>query len=168
MTTYSATSRDASSPATGTYERGALIQGMRLIRRSASTGLDARSKVVSLLTENGGLMRSDEVVALMRERSDQPISRLARWITEESLLCFQWQGHLVIPMFQFETRPMFIRASATAAVSSLNSTWDEFTKAAWFVSPNTRLYGNTPIALLETQSESVLHAAQATCFDHLC
>jgi len=113
---------------------------------------------------SGGLATGNEVVRLMREIFDQPVSVLARWIVQREVVCFIWKSEHLLPMFQFELRSMSLLPHLQAVLSELESIFDEWEVALWFAQPNSWLQGAAPVDLIGVDSPAVLHAARADRF----
>jgi hypothetical protein len=57
------------------------------------TDADARaSEVLHAFQRTGGLASGAELTFLLRRRTSQPISMLARWIVQRRVVSFRWQG----------------------------------------------------------------------------
>jgi len=109
----------------------------------------------------GGLVSGDTLAMAMREFRDQPISTLARWIVDRTVIALHWQGHVLLPMFQFDPLDMSPRSDVrdiAQALAAMHSDWDV---ALWFAQPNARLDGATPIDVIERDFPAVLQAARS-------
>ncbi len=113
---------------------------------------------------SGGLATGNEVVRLMREICDQPVSVLARWIVQREVVCFIWKSEHLLPMFQFELRSMSLLPHLQAILSELVPVFDEWELALWFAQPNSWLQGAAPVDLIGVDSSAVLDAARADRF----
>ena len=101
---------------------------------------------------------------LLRRRTSQPISMLARWIVERRVVSFGWQGEYLLPMFQFDRADMTVRRSVSAVLREFDGTFDDWELAAWFALPNAWLQDDSPLDLLPLDPHAVLDAARADRF----
>ncbi|MDQ0586124.1 hypothetical protein [Variovorax paradoxus] len=112
------------------------------------------------LRASGGVMSSDEVVTLLVRQTEQPISQLARWIVDRDVISFQWQSRTVLPLFQFDLSTMTPRSSVTAVIRELIPARSDWEICLWFVAPNTRLAGASPLDAIALNAPTVLDAAR--------
>jgi len=130
-----------------------------------STDADPRAnKVLHVYGRTGGLAGGDELTLLLRRRTSQPISMLARWIVERRVVSFGWQGEYLVPMFQFDRTDMGVRHSVSAVLDELDGTFDDWELASWFALPNTWLGDDTPVDVLRRDPHAVVQAARADRF----
>ena len=130
-----------------------------------SSGTESRTAaMVQVYERTGGLVRSEQVLFLLRRRSSQALSLLARWIVDQCVVTFEWQGDRLVPMFQFDLADMSIRPEAAAVLVELAGTFDDWELARWFAEPNAWLQGRTPADALQADSQAVLDAARADRF----
>jgi hypothetical protein len=113
---------------------------------------------------SGGLAAVNQVVGLMREICDQPVSVLARWIVQREVVCFIWKCEHLLPMFQFELRSMSLLPHLQATLSELVPVFDEWELALWFAQPNSWLQGAAPVNLIDLDASAILDAARADRF----
>lgn len=73
----------------------------------------------------GGIIAGDEFCQLLRRRSDQPISQLARWIVHRRIVHFEWRSSTWLPLFQFDLAEMEVRAGVHEAVAELRGVFDD-------------------------------------------
>jgi len=109
---------------------------------------------------HGGLATADEVVRLMRRRSDQPISTLARWIVDRHIVHFPWQGATLLPLFQFDRNHMLLNPVVISVVRELRDTFVDREIALWFVTPNASTNGVAPVDAFECSPLAALAAAR--------
>jgi hypothetical protein len=107
-----------------------------------------------------GWMSSDEVVTLLMERTDQPVSRLARWIVEGDVIGLQWQARTVLPLFQFDLSTMTPRPSVTSVLRELIPALSDWEICLWFVAPNAWLDDASPLHAIALNAPAVLDAAR--------
>jgi acyl-CoA synthetase (AMP-forming)/AMP-acid ligase II len=112
----------------------------------------------------GGLASGDAVARLLRKCSDQPISMLARWIVERSIVSIEWQSQLLIPLFQFDPSDMSLRPCVTQVVQELRSVFDAWELALWFAQPNVWLRDAAPMDDVQRDTAMVLEAARTDRF----
>jgi hypothetical protein len=109
---------------------------------------------------SGGIVSSDEVVSLLLQHTEQPISQLAHWIVDRDVLSFPWQGHTVLPLFQFDLRTMKPRPPVNAVVHELVPTLSDWEACLWFATPNAWLADATPLVVVARDALAVLDAAR--------
>jgi len=141
---------------------------MQRMRPSASmwpTDADARAnEVLHAYRRTGGLAGGDELTLMLRRRTSQPISMLARWIVERRVVSFGWRGEYLLPMFQFDRADMAVRRPVSAVLDEFDGTFDDWDLATWFALPNTWLGDDAPVDMLPRNPHAVLEAARADRF----
>jgi hypothetical protein len=133
-------------------------------RRPAADEESRRAAMVQVYDRNGGLARSDEVLFMLRRRTSQPLSMLARWIVDQRIVSFEWQAQQVLPMFQFDLADMTIQPGTAAVLAELAGIFDDWELAAWFAEPSAWLQGRIPVDVLESDMRAVVDAARADRF----
>ena len=123
-----------------------------------------RAAMVQVYERSGGLARSDEVLFMLRRRTSQPLSTLARWIVDQRVVSFEWQAQRFLPMFQFDLADMAIQPGTAAVLAELAGTFDDWELAAWFAEPSAWLQGRIPVDVLESDMKAVAGAARADRF----
>jgi hypothetical protein len=113
---------------------------------------------------HGGVAHANDVIDRMRERCDQPMSRLARWIAGRAIVSLELHGEVWLPLFQFDRDNCSIRPEADQVIATLTPAFDDWELASWFVEPNTWLDGKLPVHLILRNAASVLNAARADRF----
>jgi hypothetical protein len=141
------------------------IRGLRPCASSWRADADARaSEVMDAFRRTGGLVSGEELTLLLRQRTSQPISMLARWIVERRVVSFGWRGEYLVPMFQFEGAYMAVRRSVSAVLAELRGVFDDWDLATWFALPNDWLGEHAPVRVLPIDPYAVLQAARADRF----
>ena len=126
---------------------------------------DARAnQVLHAYRRTGGLASGDELTFLLRRRTSQPISMLARWIVERRVVSFGWRGEYLLPMFQFDRASMSVRRPVSAVLDEFDGTFEDWDLASWFALPNTWLGDEAPVDALPRDPHAVLQAARADRF----
>jgi hypothetical protein len=110
---------------------------------------------------SGGIVGSDEMVIRLRRRTDQPISRLARWIVDGEVLSFQWRARIMVPVFQFDPQTLAPRAEVTSVIRELVPALSDWEIALWFAEPNAWLDDEPPVDAILHDPSVVLDAALA-------
>ena len=129
------------------------------------TDADARaSEVLHAFQRTGGLASGNELTLMLRRRTSQPISMLARWIVERRVVSFGWQGEYRLPMFQFDRADMTVRRHVSAVLDEFDGTFDDWDLATWFALPNAWLGDDAPVDVLPLDPHGVLQAARADRF----
>ena len=141
------------------------MQSLRPCASSWRADADARaSEVVDAFRRTGGLVSGEELTLMLRKRTSQPISMLARWIVERRVVSFGLRGQYLVPMFQFEGTYMAVRRSVSAVLAELKGVFDDWDLATWFALPNDWLGGHAPVHVLPIDPHAVLQAARADRF----
>ena len=111
-----------------------------------------------------GLARAEELVAMVQSRAGCGVASVARWIVDRSLICFDWQGQLWIPLFQFEGPEMTLGPHLGAVFEELRGVFDPWELARWFVLANRSLDGRSPVDVLRRRPGDVIAAARTDRF----
>jgi hypothetical protein len=143
----------------------AATQRMRPVASTWPTDADARaSEVLHAFQRTGGLASGAELTFLLRRRTSQPSSMLARWIVERRVVNFGWKGEYLLPMFQFDKADMTVRRHVSRVLDEFDGTFDDWDLATWFALPNTWLGDDAPVDALPLNPHGVLEAARADRF----
>ena len=110
---------------------------------------------------SGGLARLQELAALGRSGTEANIGMLARCIAEREVICFEWQSHAWLPMFQFDLTDLRPHPMCRRIVAELSCLCDPWALALWFSQPNPRLSNQAPADALFGDFPTVLQAAYA-------
>ena len=113
---------------------------------------------------SGGLLSSEHVLMLMRERMSQPISRLARWLAGRQLVQIAQPTVLWLPAFQFTPCRCQLRPGVSETIEELSTVLDDIELACWFASPNISLGGHAPAEVLLAYPEEVRQVARLDRF----
>ena len=113
---------------------------------------------------SGGIASDADVVSRLRLCSDQPVSRLARWIVARDVVSFEYRGTTWLPLFQFEGEAPAVLPSVTSVIRELVDVFDDWELATWFALPNTWLQAMRPADVIATHQGAVLEAARADRF----
>jgi hypothetical protein len=133
----------------------------RLFSQGEAPNGQREDRMRVVFTRTGGLCSSEELVDLLRDRFDQPMSMLARWIVGRSVVSMQVHSRVLLPLFQFDLRAMALRPEASAVVSELVGVFDDQEVSRWFAEPNGWLQDQRPVELLRSAPSEVLMAARA-------
>lgn len=113
---------------------------------------------------HGGLARAEEFLALLHGDGATGLSTLARWIARRSVISFEWQAQIWLPLFQF-TRPEMRPCPAVGPVlAELAPVYEPWELAHWFARDNVWLDGRAPVDALAHTPAAVLEAARADRF----
>ncbi|MCX2864952.1 hypothetical protein OOZ63_24275 [Paucibacter sp. PLA-PC-4] len=121
-------------------------------------------RLQNLFHDTGGLVSTDELLALLRERYQQPISVLARWIVDRQVVSFEARGERWLPLFQFETGSLVVRLGVEQSIRELHDVVDEGELAEWFATSNTWLRDASPASMVSIDPAAVIDAARADRF----
>ena len=149
-------SRERQAPATDSR------QGIRASFRRTEDRQFIMMEAAYLRT--GGLVSGDEAARILRRHSSQPISQLARWIVERTIVSFYWNSRTLVPLFQFDRSDMSMRAGTSAVVRELHDVFDDWDLATWFAQPNSWLNDAVPVDVIEHDQPAVVDAARADRF----
>jgi hypothetical protein len=129
-------------------------------------GLQARrfASLQAAFARHGGCAPADHVCGLLRTHWDQPLSRVARWITQRDIVSLAWQAQVWIPLFQFERPSLDLDATTCGLVRTLRPVYDDWELAEWFVRPHEFLAGRIPVGLLAGNPRAVKEAARMDLF----
>ena len=117
--------------------------------------------MASAYSRHGGLATGDAVAEMLRTRSSQPISTLARWIVDRRIVSFTWRSRLLVPLFQFDPANMAPRPCVLDALGELSPPFDDWELALWFVEPNAWLGDRPPIDVVDADPAELVQAARA-------
>jgi hypothetical protein len=109
----------------------------------------------------GGTAPGEVVCRLLEEHRVGIAVSLARLVYTGQVFGFEWRASLWIPMFQFNTNDLALKASAQRVRAELPSLWSGWDVATWFAAANERLEGRTPAECLDVDAEAVVRAAQS-------
>lgn len=110
---------------------------------------------------SGGIVNADQLTTLLLGRTDQPISRLARWIVARNVLSFRWRALTLLPMFQFETSTVSPRPDVSRTIRELIPGLSDWDATLWFAQPNAWLDGAAPADAIDEDPQGVFDAARA-------
>ena len=113
---------------------------------------------------SGGLARAEELLALFRRNGGPDVTRLARWIVERKIICFEWQSQTWLPLFQFNRVDLVPDPQLNPVFEELQPVYDHWEMATWFARPNPWLAHRIPVETLGTDFPAVLGAARADRF----
>jgi hypothetical protein len=136
---------------------------VRFSRSTVSTSVDLRvgmSGLPEAFRSSGGVMSTDVLTMLLRERCDQPISLLARWLVNRDVISFKRHGQTLLPAFQFDGLIAAVRPSVLGVLAELRGLLNDDEIAEWFAQPNATLFGDSPVKLIEKDTAAVLEAAR--------
>jgi hypothetical protein len=113
---------------------------------------------------SGGLARLQELVCSNWSGKEVDIAMVASCISRRELICFEWQSHAWLPLFQFNGRDMAPHPQLLPVVQELSCIFDPWELAHWFSQPNPWLSDRAPADMLLTDLPAVLQAARADRF----
>lgn len=119
------------------------------------------NEVLHAYERTGGLWSSDEVSRMLRRRTAQPVSLLARWIVDTLVISLAWRGEYLLPAFQFDVGHATVRRPVFAVLEALDGTFKDLDLASWFALPNAHLDDAAPVDVIELDPDAVLEAARA-------
>lgn len=89
-------------------------------------------------------------------------AKLAHWIFNRSVISFDWESKIWLPLFQFNLVTMVPRPDLHPILAVLNPIFDAWDTAHWFAQPNRWLAERTPADMLAVDALAVLDAATRT------
>lgn len=113
---------------------------------------------------NGGLAHADEVVTLLERRRGLDGGELERWRAERRVVAFDWQSQCWLPRFQFERPGLLPDPGVSAVLAVLQTVFDDWQNAWWFVRPHPALEGRVPARAIADDLSAVLAAARGDRF----
>lgn len=158
MTTFC---EDAAPPDRGARpgEGRASHEASRALRTTPISDLDT-FQVLLGYAPYGGAVSGNELAALLRCTTDQPLSLLARWLVGRSLISIPWLGQTYIPIFQLDMTDMSLHPSVRLVLFELAHVFEPVAVAMWFIQPNPLLAGLAPARALARDPGAVLFAAR--------
>jgi hypothetical protein len=114
--------------------------------------------------ESGGLARLQEVAELCACHGGPDIESLSRSLARREVICFEWQSHGWLPLFQFNPNDMRLCSQVQPVISELSCIYDPWDLAFWFSQPNPWLANRAPADALLSDPSTVLQAARADRF----
>lgn len=126
--------------------------------------LSSRRDTLADFSATGGVIGGDELMQLLRNTSDQPISLLAHWIVAHEVLTLNLDSETYLPKFQFDFDHMTVRPGVRDVIAELRAPFDDWDLARWFTRPNLWLEGRAPAQAIAASPADVLHAARADRF----
>jgi len=148
----------------GTRMRQSLSPFMRPVRSVDQLQERQYRFMQAAFERTGGLVSGTELAHRLGRSCDQPISRLARWIVDRTIVSLEWRSAIHVPMFQFEARTMVPREPVLSVLAELRDVFDGWQTALWFSEPNYWLGGHCPLEEVRQDPSSVIEAARADRF----
>lgn len=124
-------------------------------------GAPRPTEVLHAFERSGGTWRGAEVEGMLRRRTAQPISLLARWIVDSLVISVPWRGDYLLPAFQFDVANATVRREVFQVLEALGGGVKDLELAAWFALPNDSLHGLAPVDMIDHDPEWVVDAAHA-------
>lgn len=118
-------------------------------------------RILGTFGPGGGVVSADALAGMMCHRHDQPLSMVARWVLKRSIVSFEWQGQLLVPLFQIDRLTMLPTSDLLEVLRELIDVFDEWDTALWFATSNSFLAGDTPATRWDVDPQEVVKAARA-------
>jgi len=80
---------------------------------------------------DGGFIGVEDLLDQLRCRSDQPISRLARWIVSRAVIGIPWRAQTLMSAFQFEFANAPVKPSCAGVYAEFAGVHSEWETALW-------------------------------------
>ncbi|MFZ5548435.1 MAG: hypothetical protein ACOZJX_07050 [Pseudomonadota bacterium] len=122
------------------------------------------AELLATLRQSGGVVTPDQLAGLLRPHHAQPVSAIARWLRQRTILSVGWRGQTFIPLCQFHPCTMQPREEFVGVLRELADAFDDWELVSWLAEPNDWLDGRAPASCLSSDFERVLHAARADRF----
>ena len=116
-------------------------------------------EVLQAFERSGGVWTGTKVELMLRRRTAQPISLLARWIVDSLVISVASRGDYLLPAFQFDLANATVRRPVFDVLEALDGTFKDLDLAAWFALPSEVLDGVAPVDLIELDAQAVVVAA---------
>lgn len=113
---------------------------------------------------SGGLAHTQEILSMFKRCGGPSSDSFARWISNRELICFDWQGQVWLPLFQFDRRDLSPDARLCPVLAELTQIYDDWEVAVWCSLPNPWLEQRVPVDTLPYDPGAVLEAARAERF----
>ncbi|HEY2187901.1 MAG TPA: hypothetical protein VGH48_05000 [Caldimonas sp.] len=117
------------------------------------------NEVLYAYERSGGVWTSDDAMVMLRRRTAQPLSLLARWIVDALVVSVAWRGDYLLPVFQFDLANATVRRPVFEVLEALDGTLKDLELARWFGAPNVLLGGAAPVDAIELDPRAVVAAA---------
>ena len=124
----------------------------------------AFSLMEAAFLRTGGLDSDNAVAHRLRRHTGQPVSVVAHWIVKRQIVCFPWNSHVLVPVFQFDAGDMTLCPGVSDVLGELVDVFDDWEIAHWFASPNSWLGHATPVDTIAHDLAAVHEAARADRF----
>jgi hypothetical protein len=109
---------------------------------------------------HGGLARAAQVVTRLERGMGLDADLLSRWQYERRAICFEWQGELWLPWFQFLRGRPLPDPAVGRIVALLSAVINGAEIATWFGTPSSALSGHAPAEMIDLLPAAVLDAAR--------
>jgi hypothetical protein len=109
----------------------------------------------------GGTAPGDVVGRLLESHQVGSSVSLAKLIHTGQAFGFDWRDSLWIPMFQFNTEDLALKAGVQRVRAELPTLWSGWLLASWFAAPNALLEGHRPADMLDSDLDGVIRAARS-------
>jgi hypothetical protein len=119
------------------------------------------SMMEAAFLRTGGLASDNAIAHQLRRHTGQPISVVAHWIVKRQIICFPWNWHTLVPVFQFDTADMTLCPGVSEILRELVDVFDDWEIAHWFASPNSWLDDASPVDTIAHDYPAVHEAARA-------
>ena len=113
---------------------------------------------------SGGLARLQELASRQRGLGAPDVNHLVGCISRRELICFEWQSHAWLPLFQFSALGAKPLVQLQPVLIELRCIYEPWELAQWFSRPHPLLADHVPADFLANDSESVLQAARLDSF----
>jgi len=110
---------------------------------------------------HGGLSRLHSLAAGGSVRSEGRDGGVEQFVEAGKLFGFRWHLDFWLPMFQFDLPGSTVAAGPQRVTAEWGQSLDGWALASWFVRPNVRLEGSSPVECLASRLPEVLEAAHA-------
>ncbi len=121
-------------------------------------------KMLNGFRASGGLARLQEVAELCACHGGPDIESLTISLGRKEIICFEWQSHAWLPLFQFNAGDMKLCSQVQPVISELSCIYDPWELAFWFSQPNAWLANRAPADALLSEPAAVVQAARADRF----
>ena len=118
------------------------------------------ARMCAAYRRHGGLVLAEEAWATGTRGAAPGIAHLARCIVERRVVHFYGNGGSWLPLFQFNRSDMTVKPALQSVLSELDSAYDRWEVAQWFVSPHCELAQRMPVEVFATDPLAVAQAAR--------
>lgn len=109
---------------------------------------------------SGGLYRGGDVNFLLEGRGRHTAGTVDKWMDQNEVIHFEWQGLTWLPRFQFDMATKAPWVEVGLVTTELAGVYDNWEVALWFAHPSSALEGRVPADTMQLEPDRVIQAAR--------